>query len=56
MALVRAFHPFTFKVVIDMHDPITIFLIWGSLFPVGVSLLLCFQSREVPLPFVVKLV
>ena len=29
--LVRAFNPFTFKVIIDMYDPIIIFLILGGL-------------------------
>ena len=52
---VGAFNPLTFKVIIDIYDPITIFLIvWGSFF-VGHFLLLCFLPREVPLAFVVKL-
>ena len=54
--LVGAFNPFTFKVIIDMYDPITIFLIVLGLFSVGLFLLLCFLPREVPLAFVVKLV
>ena len=54
--LVDAFNPFTFKVIIDMYDPITIFLIVLGLFCVGLFLLLCFLPREVPLAFVVKLV
>ena len=54
--LVDTFNPFTFKVIIDMHDPITIFLIVLGLFSVDLCLLLCFLSREVPLVFVVKLV
>ena len=54
--LVSAFNPFTFKVIIDMYDPITIFLIVWGLLSVGFFLLLCFLSREVPLAFVVKLV
>ena len=40
--LVGAFNPFTFKVIIDMYDPITIFLIILSLFTVDLFLLLCF--------------
>ena len=39
-----------------MYDVITIFLIVLGLFSVGLFLLLCFQSREVPLAFVVELV
>ena len=54
--LVGAFTPFTFKVIIDLYDPITIFLIWGCLFSVGLFLFLCFLPREVPSAFVVKLV
>ena len=54
--LVGAFKPFTFKVIINVYDPITIFLIWGDLFSVGLFLLLCFMPREVPLAFVIKLV
>ena len=54
--LVGAFKPFTFKVIIDMYDLITIFLIVLGLFSVGLFLLLCFLPREVPLVFVVKLV
>ena len=53
--LVGAFSPFTFKVIIDMFDPITIFLIVLGLFSVGLFLL-CFLPREVPLAFVLKLV
>ena len=53
--LVGAFNPFTFKVIINMYDLITIFLIVLGLFSVGLFLLLCFLSREVPLAFVVKL-
>ena len=37
--LVGAFNPFTFKVIIDMYDPITIFLIVLSLF---------FEGRDYP--------
>ena len=54
--LAGAFNLFTFKVIIDMYDPITIFLIALVLFPVGLFLLLCFLPREIPLAFVVKLV
>ena len=44
-----------FKVIINMYDPITIFLIVWGLFSVGLFLLLCSLPREVPLAFVVKL-
>ena len=54
--LVGAFNPFTFKVIIYMYDPITIFLTVLGLFSVGLSLLLCFLPREFPLSFVIKLV
>ena len=54
--LVGAFNPFTFKVIINMYDPITIFLIVLGLFSVGLFLLLCSLLREVPLAFVVGLV
>ena len=54
--LVGAFNPFTFKIIIDMYDPVTVFLIVWGLFSVGLFLLLCFMLREVPLAFVVKLV
>ena len=54
--LVGAFKPFTFKVITNVYDPITIFLILGDLFSVGLFLLLCFMPREVPLAFVIKLV
>ena len=47
---------FTLKVIISMYDPIAIFLIVLGLICVGLFLLLCFLPREVPLPFVVKLV
>ena len=55
MSLAPAFNPFTFKVIIDMYDPITIFLIVLGLFCVGLFLLLCFLPREVPLGYVVNL-
>jgi len=54
--LVGAFNLFTFKLIIEMYDPIAIFLIVFGLFYVGLFLLLCFLPREVPLAFVVKLV
>ena len=53
---VGAFNPFTFKVIVNMYDPITILLIVLGLFFVEVFLLLCFLPTEVPLAFVVKLV
>ena len=53
---IGAFNPFTFKVIIDMYDPINISLIIFGLFSVGLFPLLCFLPREVPLAFVVKLV
>ena len=43
-----------FKVIIDMHD--TISLILGGLFSVGLFLLLCFLPGEVPLAFIFKLI
>ena len=54
--LVAAFKLFVFKVIINMYDPITVFLIVWGLFSAGLFLLLCFLPREVPLAFVVKLV
>ena len=48
MYLVGAFNPLTFKVVINMCDPISVFLIVLGLFFVGVFLLLCFLPKEVP--------
>ena len=54
--LVGAFNPFTVKVIIDMYDPITIFLIVLGLFCVGLFLFLCFLPREAPLAFIVKLI
>ena len=44
---VGAFNPFTFKVIIDMYDPITIFLIVLSLFSDGrdfPSLVFCIEN------------
>ena len=54
--LVGTFNPFTFKVIFNVYNPITIFLIVLSLFSVDLFLLLCFLPREVPLAFVVMLV
>ena len=56
VSLVGAFNPFTFKVIIDMYVPMTIFLIVFGFVFVGPFLLLCFPLREVPLAFVVELV
>ena len=52
--LVGAFNPLIFKVIINMYDPVIIFLIVLGLFSIGRSFphLL---PREVPLAFVVKL-
>ena len=53
VSLVGAVSPFTFKVIIDMYDPITIFLIALGLFSVGLSFFLfCFLPREVPLALI----
>jgi len=54
--LVGAFNLFAFKVIINMYDPITVFLIVWGLFSVGLFLLLSFLPSEVPLEFVVKLI
>ena len=54
--LVGVFNPLTFKVIIDIYDPITIFLIVLGIFFVDLFFFLCFLPREVPLAFVVKLV
>ena len=54
--LVGTFNPFTIKVIINMYNPTTIFLIASGLFCVVLFLLLCFLPREVPSGFVVKLV
>ena len=40
--LAGALNTFTFKVIIDRYDPITIFLIALGLFFVGLFLVLCF--------------
>ena len=54
--MVRALNLFTFKVIIDMYVPITIFLIVLGFFFLSSFLLLCFPLRAVPLAFVVELV
>ena len=54
--LVGAFNRFTFRVIINIYDPVIIFLIVLDLFSVGLFLLLCLLPREVPLAFVVKLI
>ena len=51
-----AFNPFIFNVVINICDPITIFLIFGGLFCVSLFFLLNFLPTEVPLAFIMKLV
>ena len=56
MSLVGAFNLFTLKIIIDMYDPITIFLVVWGLFSVGLFLPLCLLPSEVPLAFVVMLV
>ena len=56
LCLLIAFNPFTSKVIIDMYDPLTVFLIVLGLFSVGLFLLLCFLPREVLSAFIVKLV
>ena len=38
--LIGAFNAFTFKVIIDMYDPVTVFLVVLGLFSVGLFLLL----------------
>ena len=54
-AMLDAFNPFPFKVIVNMCDPITIFLFVLCLFFVSLFLLLCFLPREVPSEFVVEL-
>ena len=54
--VVGAFNSFTFKVITDLFDPITIFIIVLGLLSVGLFLLLCFLPREGILAFDVKLV
>ena len=53
--LVGTFNTFTFKVIINMYDPITLFSIVSG-FSVGLFLLLGFLPKEVPLALVLKLV
>ena len=53
--LVDVFNPFTFKVIIDMYDPITNSLIVLGLFSVSLFFV-CFLLREVRLAFAIKLV
>ena len=53
--LLGAFNSFTFKVIINMHDPVTIFLIVLGLFSVDLLLVLSFLPREVSFAFAVKL-
>ena len=53
--LVGAFNTFTFKVIINMYDPITVFSI-VLVFSVGLFLLLGFLPKEVPFDLVIKLV
>ena len=55
-AMLGAFNPFPFKVIVNMCDPVTVFLFVLGLFFVSLFLLLCFLPREVPLAFVVKLI
>ena len=43
---VSSFNPFTVKVIIDMYDLITIFLIVLGLFCVGLFLILCFLLEK----------
>ena len=54
--LVSACNPFTFKLIISVYDPITIFLIVLGVFFIGLSLLLCFLPWKTALALVVKLV
>ena len=54
--LVGIFNPFKLQEIINSYDLITTFLVVLGLFSVGIFLLLCFLSREIPLAFVVKLV
>ena len=46
------FNSFTFKVIFNMYDPITIFLIVSGLFCVGLFPVVCVLPGEVHLPFV----
>ena len=51
-----AFNPLIFKVIINMCDLVTVFLMVLDLFSVNLFLLSCFLTGEIPLAFVVKLV
>ena len=53
LSLVGAFNPFTFKVIIDKYDPVTIYFIVLGL---GLYTLFVFLSREYPLVFAGELV
>ena len=53
---VEAFNPLTFKVIINIYDPITVCLIVLGLLSVGLLLVFCFLFRNIPLAIVVKLV
>ena len=53
--LVGVFNPFTFKLIINMYDPIAVFFIVWDLFSVSLFLLLYFMPREVPLEFLIKM-
>ena len=44
--LVGAFNPITFKVIIDMCDPITTFSIVLGLFSIEIFLVLCFLPKK----------
>ena len=50
--LVGAFNLFTFKVTVDIYDPIAVVLTVLSLFFVGLFLLLFFLLREVSFHFI----
>ena len=54
-AMLGASNPFPFKVIVNMCDPVTVFLFVLGLFFVSLFLLLCFLPREVPSEFVLKL-
>ena len=52
--LVGTFNPFTFNIIIDMYDLISVFLIVLGLFCVGIFHVLCFLPRKVPLAFAIS--
>ena len=54
--LIGAFNLFAFKVMADVYDSITIFLIVWGLFSVGLFLLLSFLHRDLSSALVVNLV